>query len=232
MSAPADPDPYIRRTVYAVCSALAAFAFLTSYIHIYDLARVHGQHGLAARLLPLSVDLLIVGATLVMYQQRRAGGERTSMAAFLPRLMLWSGIAGTVAANVAYGLPFGPLGAVISAWPGAVFAGVVEMVIVAVPHREREAVRQTPKTAGQAAIPATSYDAAVAAFAASVAGGNPLTEYALSKRFSIARSAARKICSPAAPQTPAVAVPGPSDLPRSDGQPPRPAAMANGSHGG
>jgi hypothetical protein len=241
-----DPDSYIRRSVYAVCSALAAFAFLTSYIHIYDLASANGQRGVAARLLPLSVDVLIVGATLVMYLQRREGGERTAMATFLPRLMLWAGIGGTVAANVASGLPFGPLGAVIAAWPGAVFAGVVEMVIVAVPPRPRGAVNQTVKTAGQAPVPATKYEAAAAAYAESVKGRNPLSEYQLHRRFSIPRSAARKIVTPAASQTPAAAAP--SQSPPGDGQPPRPVmppagtalsspevtvpAGLNGRHGG
>jgi hypothetical protein len=233
VSASSDPDRYIRRSVYVVCSGLAAFAFLTSYIHIYDLVSAHGQYGLAAKLLPLSVDLLIVGATLVMYLHHRQGGERTKIARRLPRVLLWGGIAGTVAANVAYGLPFGLLGAVISAWPGAVFAGVVEMVIVSVPHGQREAVKQTVKTAGQPVIPANSYEAAEAAFAASVDGRNPLTEYQLHKQFGIPRSAARKIVAPAAPQSPAVAAPALSSTPRGDGNPPRPAAIAsNGGRSG
>ncbi len=35
---------------------------------------------------------------------------------------------GVVAANVAYGVPYGPLGAVVPAWPTAAFIGAVEML--------------------------------------------------------------------------------------------------------
>ena len=46
----------------AVVCAVAAFAAVVSYSHIYGLGRVHGQDGTAARLLPLSVDGLILAA--------------------------------------------------------------------------------------------------------------------------------------------------------------------------
>jgi hypothetical protein len=35
--------------------------------------------------------------------------------------MLWLGIAATLGANVAYGVPSGPLGALVSAWPAVSF---------------------------------------------------------------------------------------------------------------
>jgi len=210
--APADPDSYSRRTVYAVAALLAAWAFIVSYSHIYDLGLKHAQHGIAAKGMPLTVDLLIVAASLVLWMQKREGVRPTGLARFLPRLMLWSGIAATVAANIAYGLPSGWESGALSAWPGAVFAGVVEMVMVTVRPGEREAIKRTVKTAGQAVIPATSYDAAVTAYAASVDDKKPLTEYQLHKRYSISRSAARKIVAPAVLKPPAgtgVSPPGP-----------------------
>lgn len=199
-------DKYVRWTVYVVVGAVALFAFGTSYIHIYDLSRSHGQHGMAARMLPLSVDLLIVAASLVLFLQARAPVRATGLARFMPRLMLWAGIVATIAANVADGWAYGILGAVISAWSGAIFAGLVEMVMVAVRPQSpevREAVNRTVIPAGQAVIPSSAYDAALAAHAASRAGGNPLTEYQLAKRFGIPRSQARKIC----------ALPGPAPAP-------------------
>jgi predicted GIY-YIG superfamily endonuclease len=140
-----DQERYIRWIVYSVVGAVAAFAFLVSYTHIYDLALHHGQHRPAVQLLPLSVDLLIVAASLVLYLQKRADEHPAGIARWLPRLMLWSGIGATVAANVGYGLPFGWLAAVISAWPGAVFAGLVEMVMVAV--RPQQSDDQSGRTA-------------------------------------------------------------------------------------
>jgi hypothetical protein len=128
----------LRTAVYLTAVAVAAFAFTVSFSHIYDLGEAHAQHGIAARLLPLSVDLLIVAASLVLFIQSREGGAGTWLARWLPRIVLWAGIGATVAANVAYGLPHGWLAAVISGWPGAAFVGVVEMVMVTV--RPRQAV--------------------------------------------------------------------------------------------
>lgn len=188
-----DADTLILVAVYAGLGLVAAFAFGQSYQHIYDLGRLHAQRGLDAKMLPLSVDLLIVAAGLVMLlQRRRPAAERPTwrnLAWWLPRTMLYAGIGATITANVLYGLPFGYLSAGISAWPGVVFAGLVETVMVAVRPVQRAAVI----SAGQTAVPATALDAARAAYLASVAGANPLTGYQLHKRFSIPRSAADKI---------------------------------------
>jgi hypothetical protein len=59
----------------------------------------------------------------------------------LARSVLALGIAATVAANVAHGLPHGALAAIVSAWPGVSFVGSAELLL-----RSR---RQAP-----AAIPA------------------------------------------------------------------------------
>ena len=203
---PPNSDRTIRGVVYVVVGLVAVFAFAVSYSHIYDLGRSHGQHGIAAKGTPLAVDLVIVAASLVMFLQARTDRAARGLARFLPRLMLWAAIGATIGANVAYGLPFGPLGAGISAWPGAVFAGLVEMVMVAVRPVTGEPVNLTLIPAGQPAVPASAYEAAVTARAASLAGGNPLSEYQLHKRFGITRPQARKIC---APMDPAVACDSP-----------------------
>ena len=57
-------DRVIRCATAAVVCAVAAFAAVVPYSHIYGLGRVHGQDGTAARLLPLSVDGLILAASL------------------------------------------------------------------------------------------------------------------------------------------------------------------------
>ncbi|MGO9078135.1 MAG: DUF2637 domain-containing protein [Streptosporangiaceae bacterium] len=118
-------DRAIRRLTAAVVLAVAAFAAVVSYSHIYDLGRAHGQSGTAARLLPLSVDGLIVAAGLVLLHAARNGRPAPALA----RAMLWLGISATVGANISYGLPFGPLGAVVSAWPAVAFVGAAEMAL-------------------------------------------------------------------------------------------------------
>ena len=122
---PVDADKVIRHLTAAVVLGVAAIAAVVSYSHIYDLGRVHGQDGTAARLLPLSVDGLIAAASLVMLHAAR---NRIRMP-WLARLMLGLGVGATVAANVAYGLPFGWLGAIVSAWPAIAFVGSVEMAV-------------------------------------------------------------------------------------------------------
>ena len=106
-------DRVIRFATAAVVCAVAAFAAVISYSHIYGLGRAHGQDGAAARLLPLSVDGLILAASLVRLHEARNGRDVPRLA----RFMLWLGIAATVGANIAYGAGYGLLGAVISAWP-------------------------------------------------------------------------------------------------------------------
>ena len=118
-------DLAIRRGTAAVVLAVAAFAAVVSYSHIYDLGRAHGQSGTAARLLPLSVDGLILAAGLVLLHAARQHAPTPVLA----RCMLWLGISATVGANVAYGAAFGLLGAVISAWPAIAFVGAAEMAL-------------------------------------------------------------------------------------------------------
>lgn len=124
-----------RWLVFAVVAAVAVFAFVVSYSHIYDLARGHAQSGAAARLLPLSVDGLIVAATLVMFIRGPVAGTWRRLDWWKPRLTLWAAIGATVAANAAYGLPHGWLSAVISGWPGAAFVAAVEVCLVVAPPR-------------------------------------------------------------------------------------------------
>lgn len=121
-------DKRIRCGTAAVVVAVAGFAAVVSFSHIYDLGRTHHEAGTAARLLPLSVDGLILAASLVMLHEAR-NGRRT------PRLSYWmlgAGVGATVAANVFYGLPFGVLAAVLAAWPAVAFIGSVEMLMALV----------------------------------------------------------------------------------------------------
>jgi len=118
-------DRVIRFTTAAVVCAVAAFAAVVSYSHIYGLGRAHGQDGTAARLLPLSVDGLILAASLVLLHEARNGRHAPGLA----RFMLWLGIGATNGANVAYGAGYGLLGALISAWPAVAFIGAVEIAM-------------------------------------------------------------------------------------------------------
>lgn len=129
-----DPDTTIARLTGSVVLFVAAIAAVVSYSHIYDLAVRHGQSGTAARLLPLSVDGLIAEASLVLLYGARNKLPRHWLAV----AMLTLGVAATVAANVAYGIPArwldgvvvaAVIGGVVSAWPAVAFIGSVEMAV-------------------------------------------------------------------------------------------------------
>jgi hypothetical protein len=140
-----DGDTVIRVLAAIVVLAVAAFAAIVSYSHIFELGRHHGQDGTAARLLPLSVDGLIAAASLVMLHAAR----RKLPVPQLARWMLALGVGATVAANVEYGMPFGWLAAVVSAWPAVAFVGSVEMAVRFVRDARQDSVVVQP-----AAVPA------------------------------------------------------------------------------
>ena len=73
-------DRLIRFATAAVVCAVAAFAAVVSYPHVYDLGHAHGQDGTAARLLPPSVDGLILAASLVLLHEARNGRGAPALA--------------------------------------------------------------------------------------------------------------------------------------------------------
>jgi hypothetical protein len=168
----------IRWCAAAAVVAVAAFAAVVSYSHIYDLGRAHGQSGTAARLLPLSVDGLILAASLVLLHEARAARP----APLLARCMLWLGVAATVAANVAYGARYGLVGAVVSAWPAVAFVGAAEMLM--------GMVRRGQPATGE---PELAEDRARVALAASSSAGNPLSGRQLASQFGIGRAKAAEL---------------------------------------
>jgi hypothetical protein len=116
--------------------------------------------------------------------------------------MLWLGIAATVGANVAFGARFGPLGAVISAWPAVAFIGAVEMAMQLV-RRARAPGAPVPAAAAASAlavvppVPGDVREVVLAAYAASVAAGTPLSQRAMAARFGISRRRVRQLITPA-----------------------------------
>ncbi len=121
-------DQMRRGAMWILASGVAAIAAIVSYSHIYDLGRAHGGTGVPARLLPLSVDMLILVGELMLLHEADTKGRRF----ILGWALVWSGILATLAANVAFGAQFGAVGAVIWGWPAYSFilaaAGMVSVV--------------------------------------------------------------------------------------------------------
>jgi hypothetical protein len=150
-----DGDKLRRAAMWILASGVAAIAAAVSYSHIYDLGRVHGGTGVPARLLPLSVDMLIVAGELMLLHEADAKGRRFA----LGWVLVWSGILATLAANVTFGAQFGIVGALIWGWPAYSFilaAGGMVSIVKRGASREDdgrgdgdEAVIETPPAASE-----------------------------------------------------------------------------------
>jgi len=90
---------------------VATVAGVVSYSHIVALALRVGQDSNDAHLLPVSVDGLIVGGSVIILAGSALGWLGVSL-----------GVAATLFANVESGLPHGPLNAGVSAWPAVAFS--------------------------------------------------------------------------------------------------------------
>ena len=126
-------DPLIRMTTALAVAAVAAVAAVISYRHAYELVTTHGETGLTARLLPFTVNGLILSASMLMLDASR----RHHPVPPLARWCLGAGIAATIGANLAHGLGHGPIGALVSAWPALALAGSFELLMTLIrtgPH--------------------------------------------------------------------------------------------------
>jgi hypothetical protein len=105
--------------------AVAVVAGIVSFSHIETLALAHGYALGTARLLPVSVDGLIVAASLALITGARAQQETPRLA----RAGLVLGIVATVLANVAAGARYGLTGEVVNAWPAVAFIVASEILL-------------------------------------------------------------------------------------------------------
>ena len=101
--------------------------------------------------------------------------------------------------NVLAGAGYGPLGAVIAAWPALAFVGCYELLMMLV----RASARRAPATGARAtepqasevppAVPSSAESAAEASLRATLAAGNPWSGTALGTRFGLPRPVATEI---------------------------------------
>jgi len=180
-----------RRTGTAtVVVGVAGVAAVQSFSHIYWLARGHGQNEADSILMPLGVDGLILAMTLVLLEQAR----RKDSAPPLTYLMVWLGIAATVAANVIYGWRYGIVGACVSAWPAASFIGAIHvMTEVAKRWSEAEPLWSSAEVTEGTEPPSDPIGDAREALAAALESGLDISDRKLASRFGITRPRAKQI---------------------------------------
>jgi Protein of unknown function (DUF2637) len=144
----------IRITTALAVAAVAGAAAIISYQHAYELARSRGESGATARLAPLTVDGLILAASMVMLDASRRGQR-------VPRLAGWSlaaGIVATVGANLAHGVVHGPIGALVSAWPAVALAGSFELLMMLIRNGHQDGSQASTGTAQHHPAPASDHD--------------------------------------------------------------------------
>lgn len=118
-------DRAIRTATTVAVVALGGIAAYSSYRHIRDVAVAHGESGATAALLPVCVDGMLLVSSLALLDAARRGQRPPG----LGKAALGLGVAATVVANVLHGLPHGPIGAVVSAWPAITLVTVVELTM-------------------------------------------------------------------------------------------------------
>lgn len=177
-------DRAIRRTTITAVAIVAIVAGWVSYRHALQVVSEHGETGWLARAYPLTIDGLIVAASMVLLTAAR----QRARAHWLAYGALAVGITATIAVNVAAGLAYGAVGAVIAAWPAPALVISFELLMIVV-----RSLAAAPVTQFASAVPADAQAAAKLALAASVAAGNPISQRSMMTRFGLTRTAERKV---------------------------------------
>jgi len=185
-------DKWVRGTTLASVIVVAGVAGWISYNHAVAVVVTHGEPGVVGHWYPAVIDGLIVAASMVLLDSARHRADA-------PRLALWllsAGIAATLVINVLAGVAFGPLGAIVSAWPALSFVGCYELLMMLVrasAQRASGAADETALPPAELWVPEDAEDAAAEAMRMSVIGGNPLSANALQSKFNLTRATARDI---------------------------------------
>jgi Protein of unknown function (DUF2637) len=133
-------DRLIRITTALAVATVAAVAAVISYRHAYELVSTHGETGATARLVPFTVDGLILAASMLILDANRRHRP-------VPPLAQWclgAGILATIGANLAHGLGNGPIGALVSAWPALALAGSFELLMTLIRTESRASTTPVP----------------------------------------------------------------------------------------
>ncbi|SNQ51684.1 conserved membrane hypothetical protein [Frankia canadensis] len=144
-------DFWIRLATVTAVLGVAGIAAVVSYRHMRAVAILHGEDPTNSAIIPLSVDGLIVAASMTMLADSRAHRRRS----WLAYTLLALASAASLAANVMHAQP--DLAArVIAAWPSAALIGAYELLTAQIraavsataPQRSRVSVAPADSPAG------------------------------------------------------------------------------------
>jgi hypothetical protein len=140
----------------ATMAAVSLITGVISYRHGLDVARLAGNTGLVAYLIPLVPDLMIVGSSLALMDAAAARSARPVMA----MVALVAGIGWTVAMNVAAGWLHGPGSSLLAGGVPLAFVATFESLLVLY-RRGRGGVCLQPAPATCDHVPPLSLDDAI-----------------------------------------------------------------------
>jgi hypothetical protein len=175
--------------------AVAAVAAWISYLHAVQIVSSNGEPGMVGRFYPATIDGVVIAASMVLLDAARH--EESA-----PRLAWWmlaAGIGATVTVNVLAGVAYGPLGAVVSAWPAAAFVAGFELLTKLVRAGARRASAAAAEEEEPQAsevpslVPSSAEAAAEASLRETLRAGNPWSVNALSSRWNLPRKTAAEI---------------------------------------
>jgi len=188
-------DKAIRWATIGAVTVVAIVAGWVSYRHALHVVSEHGETGWLARAYPLTIDGLIVAASMVLLTAAR----QRVRAHWLAYGALTLGITATVAVNIAAGLTFGAAGAIIAAWPAPALVISFELLMIVVrslaaaPPGDESANAAGGLSPALTQVARDAEEAARFALAASVAAGNPISQRQLIARFALTRTQAAKV---------------------------------------
>lgn len=117
----------IQRTTIACVALLAVIAAVVSFRHMHELCLRHGEDHLAAVLIPLAVDGIIVVASMSILLANRYGSRGGALAWTLLVVGSLASLA-SLGANIAVAEP-GVIGRVIAAWPSIALIGGYKLLM-------------------------------------------------------------------------------------------------------
>lgn len=142
-------SPTVRFTTVVSVVIVALVAAVVSYSHMQEVAFRAGEQW-RSWLVPLSVDGLVVAASMVLLRRRRAGLP----GGWLPWTALLAGVGVSLAANIAAAEPT-ITARLVAAWPAMAFAVAFELLL-----RQRRADPATIEQADRETVPAQPADPA------------------------------------------------------------------------
>ena len=133
-------DRLITALAAVAVIAIAVVAAIVSYRHALTVARDHGETGATAYMTPITIDGLVVVASMVMLDAARRRQHPPGLA----WCALAMGIGATLGINVLYGVQHGLIGAVIAAWPAVALTIAVELLMGMIRRRAVPAPAPVP----------------------------------------------------------------------------------------